>query len=139
MKFRYQRFPFGTYDPRKPLVARPFVPVYLVGNERRTQSPYFVLLDSGADRVIFPADLAREVGVARIEAGALEPAIGIANQRANVYYHKLAVQVLGDARILPLDVGFSRDVLLPLLGRTFFRHFKAIIFNEAKEEVELKI
>ena len=65
MKFRYQRFALGTYDPGRPLIARP-------------------------------------------------------------------------GRVLPLDVGFSRQVGLPILGRSFFRHYRAIIFNELNEEVELR-
>lgn len=67
-----------------------------------------------------------------------EPAVGIAGQRADVYYHNLAIEVLGDPRSLPTEVGFSREIVLPLLGRSFFRHFKAVIFSEPEGEVELK-
>ena len=63
MKFNYQRFALGAHDSRKSLVARPFVPVHLVGNGMKTRSPYFALLDSGADRVLLPGDLAAEVGI----------------------------------------------------------------------------
>ncbi|MEK7193185.1 MAG: hypothetical protein AAB652_00130 [Patescibacteria group bacterium] len=138
MKFEYQKFILGSHDPRKPLVARPLIPVSLHGNGMKTRSPYFALLDSGADRVIFPADLAAEVGIPDIEKGELEPAVGIAGQRADVYYHNLALQVLGDTRVLPTAVGFSRTVSLPILGRSFFKHFKVVTFSESKEEVELK-
>jgi len=138
MKFRYQKFIIGDHDPTKPLVARPFIPVYLHGNGKKTVSPYFALLDSGADRVIFPGDLAVEVGISNIETGEPEPTIGIAGQKADVYYHKLALQVLGDGKTLPTDVGFSKDIVLPILGRSFFHHFRAVVFAEGKEEVELK-
>ena len=74
-----------------------------------------------------------------IESGAREPAVGIAGQHAEVYYHNLAIEVLGDPRLLPTAVGFSREVVLPLLGRSFFRHFQAVIFSELTEEVELKL
>lgn len=138
MKFRYQKFILGPYDPTKPFVARPFIPVFLLGNGLRTPSPYYALLDSGADRVIFPADLAAAVGITAIESGKLEPAVGIANQKADVYYHPMSLEVLGEGRVLPLEVGFSRQVSLPILGRSFFRHYKQVIFSEPKEEVELK-
>ncbi|MBI4095188.1 MAG: hypothetical protein HY435_03280 [Candidatus Liptonbacteria bacterium] len=138
MKFGYQKFILGAHDPRKPLVPRPYIPVYLRSDGTRTRSPYFALLDSGADRVLFPADLAIEVGIEDIETGNLEPTIGIGNQRVDVYYHPLILQVLGDTRALSTDVGFSTGITLPILGRSFFRHFKAVIFAEAKEEVELK-
>lgn len=69
MKFRYQKLPLFGHDPRKTLVARPLIPVFLVGNNQKTPSAYYALLDSGADRVIFPADLAVLVGVTMIESG----------------------------------------------------------------------
>ena len=138
MKFGYQKFLLGPQDPRKPLVARPLLPVYLVNAERRTRSPYYALLDSGADRIIFPADLAEELGIERIESGLLEPTVGVANQRTNVYFHRLVVQVAGSDRALPVNVGFSREIGLPLLGRSFFAHFKSVSFAEPKEEIELK-
>ncbi len=64
--------------------------------------------------------------------------MGIGNQKADVYYYKLALQVLGDVQILPTEIGFSKDIVIPLLGRTFFKHFKTVTFNENKEEVELR-
>ena len=138
MKFRYQKFIIGRHDPRKPLIARPYIPVYLLSKERRTRSPYYALLDSGADRIIFPADLAAEIGIADITSGEIEPTVGIANQKADVFYHHLSLQVMGDSRILSADVGFSKEVYLPILGRSFFAHFKTVVFNEAKEEAELR-
>lgn len=138
MRFPYQKFIIGSYDPQKPLTPRPFIPVYLHRDGQRTRSAYFALLDSGADRVIFPADLAQEVGLTEIETGVLEAAVGIAHQKADVYYHALGLQLMGDPKILATEIGFSRDVYLPLLGRSFFRHFKRVTFDEEGEEVDLK-
>lgn len=130
MKFRYQKFVFGHHDPTKPLVARPYIPVYLLASSKRTVSPYFALLDSGADSVLFPADLAAEVGIDDIADGRFEPAIGIAGQKADVFYHGVQLQVLGAEMVLPMEVGFSKELLIPILGRTFFRHFNSVIFAE---------
>ena len=138
MKFRYQKFPLLGQDPRKPLVARPLLPVFLVGKNHRTPCPYYALLDSGADRVIFPSELASHVGIYAIETGVRESAVGIAGQRADVYYHQLSIEVVGDLRALPTEVGFSREIVLPILGRSFFRHFRVVAFGELKEEVELR-
>lgn len=138
MKFRYQKFILGFHDPTRPLIARPFIPVYLYSKNKKTQEPFYALLDSGADRVILPADLAEAVGITKIETGRPEPTLGVANQRTDVYFHPLSLQVVGDTSILPTEVGFSRDIPIPLLGRTFFQHFKSITFVETKEEVELK-
>ena len=66
-----------------------------------------------------------------------ESAVGIAGQRADVYYHNLNIEVLGDSRSFPTEVGFSRTILLPILGRTYFRHFRMVAFHEGTEEMEL--
>jgi hypothetical protein len=138
MKFKYQKLPFRGHDSRNPLIARPYLPIYLLGEKKETESPYYALLDSGADRVIFPSDLAIEVGIAKVESGDLERTVGIGNQALDVYYHDLKIKVLGDDKKLNTKVGFASGMTIPLLGRSFFAHFKTITFNENKEEVELK-
>jgi hypothetical protein len=55
-----------------------------------------------------------------------------------VYYHDLAVQILGDSRPRRVPVGFSRQIALPILGRSFFAHFKSVAFLEPNELVEIK-
>ncbi len=138
MKFRYQRIPYHGQDPRKPLVARPYIPIYLHGKDKSTPSPYYALLDSGADQVLFPSDLAGQAGINDITAGIPDQAIGIAGQRTDTYFHNLELEVVGDPRRLSASVGFSNDIFIPILGRAFFLHYKAVIFNENKEEVELR-
>lgn len=139
MKFRYQKIPLHGHDPRKPFVPRPFIPIHLHSKKKSTRAPFYTLLDSGADRVLLPADLALEVGLEDIGRGKGEAIVGVAGQQANVYYFDLELQVVGDSRRLAVPVGFSEVVYIPLLGRTFFAHFRSIVFEEQKEEVELKI
>lgn len=137
--FQYQKFPIHQGDARKAFVARPYIPVYLIGRAKRTPSPYYALVDSGADRVIFPSDLASVVGIEDIKKKARhEPTMGIGKQEVRVYFHKLAIQVLGEDRELPTEIGFADNFAVPLLGRTFFQHYKAVIFEESKERLELK-
>lgn len=139
MKFRYQKLPYLGHDPSQPFIARPYLPVHLHGSGKSTRSPYYALLDSGADHVLLPADLAKEIGIAHIRTGRGPTfTVGIANQRAEVYYFDLALQLVGDARHLPIRIGFSDAIFIPILGRSFFRHFTSVTFSEAKEEVELK-
>ena len=138
MKFRYQKIPFRGHDPQKPFIARPFIPVYLHGKIKKAESPYYALLDSGADNILFPSDLAQEIGIDAITSGKLELVMGIAGQKAGVYFHTAALEVVGDSRKLPVIVGFSDVIFIPILGRSFFRHFKSVIFDESKAEVELK-
>ena len=138
MKFRYQKIPFYGHDPRKPFIARPFIPVYLYGKIKKAASPYYALLDSGADTILFPSDLAKAIGINDITNGKLELVIGIAGQKAEIYFHAAELEIVDDSRKLSVTVGFSDAIFIPILGRSFFRHFKSVIFSEPKEEVEFK-
>ncbi len=137
MKFKYLKFPEA--DPSKPFIGRPLVPVYLHGENISTESPYFALVDSGADYVLFPADLAIAVGIEDINTGEKGEIVGIAGQKAAVYYHNLELQIQGSDRKLPVEVGFSKEIYMPVLGRSFFRHFRSVNFSEQQEEVELRV
>jgi len=138
--FQYQKMPIYGGEATRVFIARPYIPVYLISRTKRTPSPYYALLDSGADRVIFPADLANAVGIEDIKYNArYEPTIGIGKQSVEVYFHKLAIKVLGEDRELSTEIGFANNFTVPILGRSFFRHYKAVIFEEAKERVELKL
>ncbi|PIT92016.1 MAG: hypothetical protein COU08_04135 [Candidatus Harrisonbacteria bacterium CG10_big_fil_rev_8_21_14_0_10_42_17] len=106
MKFRYQKLPILGSEKERRYISRPLIPVYLKG-KNRTPSPYYALLDSGADRIIFPHELGEVVGIEKIESGFLESTTGIANQSLDVYYHNLDIQVVGDTRELPVEVGFA--------------------------------
>jgi len=140
MKFRYQKLPSPSHDTRTPLVPRPYLPIYLHTGTKSTRSPYYALLDSGADVVLFPTDLAVEIGITDITTGrGPRPIIGVAGQRADVYYHDLELQLLGDTRRLPTAVGFSDHITMPLLGRSFFTHFTSVIFHEGKEQIEFRV
>jgi hypothetical protein len=138
MKFRYLKLPLGGPRPGNPLIARPMIPIRLVGPASGSPSPFYALLDSGADKVLMPADLAAHVGILDITTGALDPIVGVGNQRVDVRLHPLAVEVVGDNRPLALEVGFAPGIVVPLLGRSFFRHYRSIVFSEQNEEVELK-
>lgn len=141
IKFSYQRFPVIRPSGHR-VIGRPLIPVKLIGNGQKSRT-ILALIDSGCDTVIFPADSATSVGIKIVETGQNEPTIGVNGQPSDVYYHPLALLVLGDGRELRMDIGFSKVVPFPLLGRTFFAHFGAIVFAESfaesKEEVELVI
>ena len=122
-----------------PHLLHPEIAVSLHGNGRQTPSSYYALLDSGADRTIFSADIAAYIGVTDIETGVREPTLGIAGQKTDVYYHSnLSIQIWGDDKRFPTVVGFSKDIAFPILGRSFFYHFQSVIFYEQKEQVELR-
>ena len=135
--FAYQGTSYRTPTGQLIIVHRPFVPVHLFANEKRSPVPVYALLDSGCDRVIFPADLSALVGIVDFRSGQQAKAIGVSGQPQDVFEHQLALRIVGDTRLLPLAVGFSNEVPLPLLGRSFFAQFKVIMFKESEREVEL--
>lgn len=140
MKFPYQKLPIlQDSDPQKPKIARPYVPVYLHGPRGKTDAPFYALLDSGADQVLLPAELAEVVGIDDFKNTKQHSrTVGVASQVTETYYHDLHLQIEGDTRTLPTTVGFAEDVVVPLLGRALFKHFRLVIFDEAGEQVDLK-
>lgn len=106
--------------------------------------PFFALLDSGADQIVMSSDFAEPLGITNIKTGTLEQTIGVGSQVVDVYYHEgIEVQVAGDSKKLPTRIGFVESGpdtkrVPPLLGRTFFKHFKSVSFQENNEVVELK-
>ena len=106
--------------------------------------PFFALLDSGADEVLMHSDFASALGIGDIKTGTLSRTLGIGNQVVDVYFHNdIEIQMVGDDRRLKTRIGFIENdeprQIIPLLGRTFFKHFKAVIFEENNERIELKV
>ncbi len=84
IKFQYQKLPFGKQVPNQPLISRPFVPVHLLGKDgTKTTAPIYALLDSGADQIIFPSDVASVVGIDALKSGTVQPPISFSNETSN--------------------------------------------------------
>lgn len=121
----------------------PFIPVILFRGKESTM-PFFALLDSGADEVLMHSDFASALGIKDIKTGILNKTLGIGNQIVDVYYHNdVEIQIVGDGRKLKTRIGFIENneprQIIPLLGRSFFKHFRAVIFDENNERIELKM
>ena len=139
MKFSYQKLPIHQdADPSAPRISRPYLPIYLHRNSYSTPSPYYALLDSGADNVLMPEELAEVIGIKNREIGRnMAKIIGVGGQTVDIHFYDIKIQVQGDSRKLPITVGFGK-IEIPLLGRTFFKHFRAVIFDEERKRIELK-
>lgn len=135
MKFRYQKLPLQ--GAHLPWTARPLIPVSLHSEKGSLPAPYYALLDSGADTILLPAEFAAHLGIEDLTTGRRGAAIGVAGQRAVLYYHEVQLQIVGDPTRLDVEAGFSAEVYIPLLGRSFFAHFRKVVFMETKERVEL--
>ncbi len=139
MKFPYQKLPIHqSADPSTRIVARPYLPIYLHSKAGSIDSPFYALLDSGADNILMQAELAEAINITDIKMGRGPiKIVGVAGQVVDVYFHEVEIQVLGSDQKIPVLVGFGEGIELPLLGRAFFEHFRKVTFDEQKEEVEL--
>lgn len=141
MKFKYVKLPRSS-NTSEPQIPMPFLPIFLFKETFETVYPIYALLDSGADKTLMPSDLAIELGIEDFKSGHVQPTRGVGDQIVNVYYHSgVAIELVGDGRRLPLEIGFVETTpnrtILPLLGRTFFEHFKKVTFCEPKKVLEL--
>jgi len=124
MKFRYRRLKAG--DEPRPLV--PFTIKY--GGK---ESNWYGLLDSGADKCLFPLEIAEQVGIDAY-AGEKITGIGIGNTIDTWHVDNVALVIGGYE--FNASVGFA-DCPTILLGRIgIFERFK-VRFDERGKEVEL--
>ena len=74
LRFAYQPDPSpgAPPHPQAPLPVqcwRPLIPVRIIGPRKRSRWFPTALLDTGADESVFPADIARQIGVPLAAAG----------------------------------------------------------------------
>lgn len=135
MKFDYLKQP-NFQEPNKKWVSRPMLPVHLFNGAQRVNA--LALVDSGADSSLFNASLAELLGI-ELERGKHQEFIGIAEARIDVYFHPINLQVAGDARLIEMNVGFTRSNSVgALLGQSDFFEEYQVIFERYKEKFELK-
>jgi hypothetical protein len=81
------------------------------------------MIDTGASRCIFHADIARSLGI-EIMRGEVENTMGVSGQPTKLYLHPVLIFVMGDA--VPVTAGFCDELpLAGLLGRRgFLSRFK---------------
>jgi hypothetical protein len=85
--------------------------------------PFEALIDSGASRCLFHAQIGRSLGY-DIERGVEELTMGVSGKTTRLYLHKVSIHALDG--IIPIVAGFCDDLpLAGLLGRRgFLDHFK---------------
>lgn len=89
MKFPYLKIP--REDPRKKWISRPIIPITLFGPEGSVNID--ALIDSGADRCLFNAQIGREIGL-NIERGEKETFSGIEGGRVEPIFIKFNFKLL---------------------------------------------
>ena len=131
-------FPYKQYGK---LFFRPVIPVFLTADGN--SFGYEALLDSGADYSIFPAEIARELGI-NFEAGTKTEfgGIGKDGKKPVGYFHKITLQLESDS--FETLVAFSDDIAdygYGVLGQIgFFDHFTVkFMYQDRKVRVSKTI
>lgn len=133
MKFPYLKFP--TKEPGKKWISRPIIPVVLFGPKGSVIVD--ALIDSGADRCLFHADLGREIGL-ELEKGEKESFGGIEGGRIPAFLHKIQIQILGMDKEVEVLAGFAAAPgVFAILGQEGFFDAFRIKFEKDHNVVEI--
>lgn len=127
--------------PRERSIALPVFPILLIHNVTQARFQTLALIDSGADRCVFPALFGRKIGL-NVEAGKKAQVAGVGGLDV-AYFHDVVIEFsVGNRSYHYLCyAGFSTalDQLgLGLLGRHgFFDVFEDISFDTKRRLVKL--
>lgn len=129
MKFPYYKFRDG--------LNRPVIQIEVCCNDKKT--PYYTLIDSGADMNLFHSELAEILNI-DIEKGVKRNVGGINHGESQVYYVHQVTLCVGGWKY-ETTVGFMPSLSkngYGVLGQTdFFNLFKRVSFDFNKKEIEL--
>lgn len=114
----------------------PLIDIRLCYKHRLSKNLIKCLLDSGADRNLFPAEWGEIVNI-NIKKGEKISHFGIGDMEIIAYRHKIKLYV--GSYDFNTTADFSYEQKFPLLGREdFFKYFKQIIFYERERYIKLK-
>ncbi len=133
MKFPYLKTP--RIDPRKKWISRPIIPIILFGPKGSVRID--ALIDSGADRCLFNAQIGKEIGL-DLEKGEKEIFSGIEGGKIVAYLHKIQLQIIGIEKRIEITTGFTdAPGVFAILGQDgFFDAFK-IKFEKDHDIIEI--
>ena len=104
MKFPYTKLITGVH--------RPILP-FLIYYKNEMPLKYFGLVDSGADKTYFGAELANILGIKNLENGKPEHVAGV-NGISNAFFHPITINIGGYN--FNIEAGFVKDSNLISLG-----------------------
>lgn len=117
-------------------ILRPKIPIRLSMNHKMFPQTIECLFDTGSDRNLFPAEIARYFGV-KVEKGKPQKIGGIGNSEPiDAYTHKVKIYV--GSYVFDTEIDFSFKHKLPILGRIgFMDRYESIEVNEKKKFIKL--
>ena len=135
-------FPYVGLPIRNPatkilvgVIYRPLVPIQ-IGFGKKTSFLFEALVDSGADKNLFPMDIGEQIG---INFSKLQPqkAKGIGGSEIKTYFSLISLKIADHT--FETNAYFSKEIDYPLLGREgFFDLFSKIEFNQKKKKLDLE-
>lgn len=133
MRFLYTKIP--SYDSRESRVSRPIVPIVLYGP--LGSFAVDALLDSGADRSLFHADIARAIGFDLARAPT-ELYAGIEGTRLEAYIQPVRLEIIGIKKVVRITAGFiDSPGVSAILGEDGFFDAYHISFRKSHNEFEI--
>lgn len=118
-------------------VYRPYAEIRINFKNGWISKPFLVLLDTGADRNLFPAVIGEKLGI-EIKKGRKYTTYGVGKQPLTTFRHKAMQIFIGDYSF-DTSIEFSYDADFPLVGGVgFFDKFKRVSFYKNKELIELE-
>lgn len=136
MKFSYLR-QRSELNPTRPLICRPIIPVRLLHQKQTTD--LYALIDSGADASLFHAEVAQDLGL-DLTAGKQQTFRGVSGHQITVYFHSISLHVIGSDKVIEIEAAFTDSTAIPaILGQIDFFMNHKIIFDRAKERIEIKL
>lgn len=117
----------------------PSIPITIVNTATRQSFDTYALIDSGASASLFPADVAKAIGLDPLENDAGESFLGISAQKVAGYPHAVLLEVGGHR--LETTIYFSSHVgqETMLLGMRGFFDLFTVKIDTNKERIELAV
>jgi hypothetical protein len=139
---RFRSHPSPAF-PNRRSVDRPAIETSIGYQGRIFPSPFFSIIDSGADTCVFPAVVGSLIGI-DVKSGVPETSVGVVGSGVT-YYHWVTVYVWIQGREYHFDcyAGFLEGLNqmgFGLLGHHgFFDLFESVTLDSKRGMVELKV
>lgn len=115
-------------------IFRPLIPIQLI-NQKKASLLFEALVDSGADKSLFPLDIGESIGIdfSKLKSN---KAKGIGGFQVTTYSSPIILKIKNQQFETTAD--FSKEIDYPLLGREgFFNLFSKLEFDEKKRKITL--
>lgn len=136
LTFKY--LPIPKRDPKtQEIIGEVYYPVVpiRISYAHKLGRIFNALIDSGAGRNLFPAELGEMVGI-KIKKGKQVIILGIGGIEINGFTHKIKIYI--GTTSFNTEADFSEEQRVPLLGRNgFFNLFRSVTFKENEKIIEL--